>query len=206
MRTPDRDRRGFALAALCIALVAALLVQHGVALHVEYHVLPNGTAYNASVDVAGAQKFEFFETGMLGERIPQKVSNIEVTGNCSPCLFNMSGASSITFSKGNYTIRYTAPLRDFHLMAAFEQPYSVNISLPVEFDVRNPLLAGMNPGAVIISESDNSTTVQWNRTMSVDLRFYDENRETLLYLFGNFWIIIAVVLLLPFMITMRRDQ
>jgi hypothetical protein len=42
--------------------------------------------------------------------------------------------------------------------------------------------------------------------MSVDLRFYDENRETLLYLFGNFWIIIAVVLLLPFMITMRRDQ
>jgi hypothetical protein len=177
-----------------------------VALDAEYRVLPNGTAYNASVDVAGAQKFEFFETGMLGERIPQKVSNIEVTGNCSPCLFNMSGSSSITFSKGNYTIRYMAPLRDFHLVAAFEQPYSVNISLPVEFDVRNPLLAGMNPGAVIISENDNSTTIRWNRIMSVDLRFYDMNRETLLYLFGNFWIIIAVVLLLPFMITVRRKQ
>src|SRR5512137_2100264 len=109
MRTPDRDRRGFAIAALCTALVAALLVLPGAALHAEYHVLPNGTAYNASIDVAGAQKFEFFETGMLGERIPQKVSNIEVAGNCSPCLFNMSGASSITFPKGNYTIRYMAP-------------------------------------------------------------------------------------------------
>jgi hypothetical protein len=206
MRTPDRDRRGFAVAAICIALVAALLVLPGAALHAEYHILPNGTAYNASIDVAGAQKFEFFETGMLGERIPQKVSNIEVAGNCSPCLFNMSGASSITFPQGNYTIRYMAPLRDFHLMAGFERPYSVNISLPREFDVRNPLLAGMNPGAVIISERDNSTTVQWNRTTSVDLRFYDQNRETLLYLFGNFWIIIAVVLLLPFMITVRRKQ
>jgi hypothetical protein len=187
-------------------LVAALLVLPCTALHAEYRVLPNGTAYNASVDVARAEKFEFFEMGMLGERIPQKVGNIEVTGNCSPCLFNMSGASSITFPEGNYTIRYTAPLRDFHLVAAFDQPYSANVSIPVEFDVRNPLLAGMNPGAVILPESDNSTTVQWNRTMSVDLRFYDQNRETLLYLFGNFWIIIAVVLLLPFMIAVRRQQ
>jgi hypothetical protein len=42
--------------------------------------------------------------------------------------------------------------------------------------------------------------------MSIDLRFYDKSREDLLYLFGNFWIVIAVVLLLPFVITMRRKQ
>lgn len=176
------------------------------ALHAEYRVLPNGTAFNASVDVADAVKYDFYEMGMLGERIPQKVSNIEVRGNCSPCQFNMSGVSSVAFARGNYTILYTAPLRDYHLQAAFEHPYSVNVSLPEEFDVRNLLLAGINPGAIIIGELDNSTTVRWNRTMSIDLRFYDKNRETLLYVFGNFWVVIAIVLLLPFVITMKRRE
>jgi hypothetical protein len=97
-------------------------------------------------------------------------------------------------------------LRDYHLQAAFEHPYSVNVSLPEEFDVRNLLLAGINPGAIIIGELDNSTTVRWNRTMSIDLRFYDKNRETLLYVFGNFWVVIAIVLLLPFVITMKRRE
>ena len=206
MRTPDRDRCRLTLAALCAALVAALLVVPCTALHAEYRVFPNGTAFNASVDVADAERFDFFETGMLGERVPLKVSNVEVTGNCSPCLFNTSGATSITFFRGNYTVRYMAPFRDYHLLAAFERPYSVNISLPEDFDVRNPLLAGINPGAVIIGESDNSTTIRWNRTTSVDLRFYDKNREGLLYFFGNFWIVIAIVLLLPFLITMRRTE
>jgi hypothetical protein len=207
MRTPDRDRRGFALAALCTALVAALLVLPGAAaLHAEYRVLPNGTAFNASVDIADADRFDFYETGMLGERMPIKAGNIRLNGDCSPCPFNADGATSITFIRGNYTVLYMAPLRDYHLMASFEHLYSVNVSLPKEFDVRNPLLAGISPGAVIIGESDNTTTIRWNRTTSVDLRFYDTSRETLLYMFGNFWIVIAVVLLLPFLITVRRKE
>jgi hypothetical protein len=204
MRTPDRDRRGPALAYLCAALVIALLVFPGAALHAEYRVLPNGTAYNATVEVTDAEKFEFFELSLLGERIPRRIGNVMVTGNCSPCLFNVSGTSSITFAKGNYTIRYTAPIRDYHLQEAFEHPYSVNISLPQEFDIRNPLLAGLSPGATIIGESDNTTTIRWNRTQAVDIRFYDKDREGLLYLFGNFWIVIGIVLLLPFILTMRK--
>lgn len=141
---------------------------------------------------------------MMGERIPQKAGNIEVMGNCSPCEFNVSGISSITFARGNYTVLYTAPMRDYHLQAAFDNPYRVNVTLPQDFDVRNPLLAGISPGAVIIGEYDNTTTVMWNRTMSVDLRFYDNNREALLYMFGNFWVVIAIVLLVPFLITVRR--
>jgi len=156
--------------------------------------------------VVDANKFDFFESGVLGERIPQKVGNIGVVGNCSPCQFNTSGTSSITFSKGNYTILYSAPMRDYHLQAAFERPYEVNVTLPEEFDVRNPLLAGMNPGAQIFGNSDNSTIVSWNKTMNFDLRFYDRNRESLLYLFGNFWVVIAIVMLVPFLITMRQKE
>jgi hypothetical protein len=207
MRTPDRDQCRFALAALCAALVITLLSVPCAALHAEYRVLPNGTAYNASVEVADAERFDFFDIGITGERIPLKVTDIGVTGNCSPCQFNTSGASGISFAHGNYTIMYKAPLRDNHLQVAFERPYSVNVSLPQEFDVRNPLLAGISPGAEVINGStENTTIVRWNRTISFDLRFYDRDREGLLYLFGNFWIVIAIVLLLPFIITMRRKE
>jgi len=169
-------------------------------------VLPNGTAYNASVEVAGVDRFDFYELGVLGERIPVRAGNIGIAGTCSACQYTASGASAITFVKGNYTILYTAPLRDFHLQAVFDKPYRVNVSLPPEFDVRNPLIAAISPGATITGEYDNSTTVSWNRTTAVDLRFYDRNRESLLYLFGNFWIIIAVVLLMPFLLMRKRNE
>jgi len=48
--------------------------------------------------------------------------------------------------------------------------------------------------------------IQWNKTQSVDLRFYDQGRETLLYFFLQFMGIIAVVMLLPFLITMRKNE
>lgn len=169
-------------------------------------MLPNGTAYNASVEITGADRFEFYELGVLGERVPVRVTNVALSGNCSPCGFNTSGASAVTFQKGNYTISYTAPLRDYHFQAVFERPYNVNVSIPEGFDVRNPLLAGMSPGGTITGEYDNSTTVRWNRTTGVDLRFYDRNREAILFLFGNFWIIIAIVLLMPFLLTMRKKD
>jgi hypothetical protein len=144
--------------------------------------------------------------GTLGERIPQEVGNIQLIGNCSPCVYNESGISSLTFARGNYTIFYTAPLRDYHLQVPFEHPYNVTISLPQEFDAKNPLLAGISPGGVIIEGGDNTTMVQWNRTMSVDLRFYDKEREGLLFVFGNFWVVICLVLLLPFLITLKRNE
>jgi len=169
-------------------------------------VQPNGTAYNASVEVTGSDRFEFYELGILGERVPVKAGNITITGNCSPCQYNMSGATAITYAKGNYTVSYAAPLRDFHLQAIFEQPYRVNVTLPENLSVRNPLLAGISQGGTVIDGPDNTTTVIWNKTAAIDLRFYDPGRENLLYLFGNFWIIIAIVLLVPYFLTMRRKE
>jgi hypothetical protein len=206
MRTTHRDRRGFTLAACCTWLVIALVAIPAGALYAEYRVLPNGTAYNASVEIQNTDRYEFSELGVLGERVPIKADNIVLAGNSSPCSFNMSGGNAVTFVKGNYTIQYTAPLRDNHFQAMFDKPYSVNVSIPEGFDVRNPLLAGISPGGKIVGEYDNSTTIQWNRTAAVDLRFYDRNREALLYIFGNFWIIIAIVLLMPFLLTMRKKE
>jgi hypothetical protein len=182
------------------------------ALSADYQIFPNGTAYRASIEIQDASRYEFVDSGMLGEPVPLTVGEVQLFGNCSPCRFNTTGPSftsnfmALTFERGNYTVSYVSPLRDNHLQASFKSPYHVNITLPQEFAVQNPLLAGISPGANVTRFAENTTLIQWNRTMSVDLRFYDMGREALLFFFLQFMAILAVVLLLPFVITMRRRE
>jgi hypothetical protein len=121
-------------------------------------------------------------------------------------MFNRTGTTGISFPKGNYTIHYTGPIRDNHLQGTFDRPYWVEVVIPADYDVRNPLLGVISPGGTITPVDNSSISVVWNGTRSFELRFYDQERESLLYLFGNFWIVIAVVLLLPFVITWRRKK
>jgi hypothetical protein len=170
-------------------------------------VYPNGTAYLASVQFIDASQYEFSEIGVMGEHIPLVVGDVQLAGSsCSNCSFNWSGSSKIIFLRGNYTVSYIGPVRDSHIQAIYDRPYHVNVTLPQEFDVRNPLLAGLSFGANVTRHSDNTTTIQWDNVTSADLRFYDQGREQLLYLFGNFWIVIAIVLLLPYLLTRRKKQ
>ncbi len=182
------------------------------ALSADYLIFPNGTAYRATIEIADSSRYEFVDTGMLGEPTPLTAGEIQLTGNCSPCLFNKTGPSftsnvmALTFERGNYTVSYVSPLRDNHIQASFKSPYHVNITLPQEFNVQNPLLAGISPGANITHYPDNTTLIQWDKTLSVDLRFYDQDREMLLFFFLQFLGIIAVVMLLPFLLTMRKKE
>ena len=180
------------------------------ALSADYLIFPNGTAYLASIEIEDASRYEFVDTGILGEPVPLTVGGVRLTGNCSPCMFNITGPSftsnvkAMTFERGNYTVSYVSPLRDNHLQASFKSPYYVSITLPEEFSVQNPLLASISPSANLTRHADNTTQIQWNRTTSIDLRFYDVEREALLYFFLQFMAILAVVMLLPFLITMRK--
>jgi flagellar biogenesis protein FliO len=42
--------------------------------------------------------------------------------------------------------------------------------------------------------------------MAFDLRFYDVNREEFLYMFAEFMVILAVILLLPFLLMRKPPQ
>jgi hypothetical protein len=213
MRTPDRDRRRSAIVACCAALIVTLIaVSPAGALSADYVIFPNGTAYRASIEISDASRYEFVDSGMLGEPVPLIVGEIQLSGNCSPCRFNITGPSftsnvkALTFERGNYTVSYVSPLQDNHLQVSFRSPYHVNITLPQEFAVQNPLLAGISPGANVTRFPDNTTLIQWNQTLSVDLRFYDNGREALLYFFLQFMGILVVVMLLPFLITRRKKE
>ena len=147
----------------------------------------------------------------MGENVPISVGDVHLMINSTQVEFNRSTPwgrpQAITFPQGNYTISYIAPLRDNHLQGVFEKPYHVNVTIPQDFDVRNPLLASLSTRANVTRFSDNTTLVQWNRSYAFDLRFYDEAREQLLYFFLQFMgILIVVLIVIPYVLSMKRPE
>jgi len=212
MQTPDRDQRGSAFAALCTALVIVLAaIPAAAALSADYVVLPNGTAYRAAIEVTDVSRYEFADVGFMGESVPVQVADVQLSGNCSPCQYNWSrpwGAPEvIEFEKGNYTVFYLAPLHDNNLQGTFTQPYHVNVTIPQEFDVRNPLLAGISQGANVTRYADNTTTVQWNKTVMFNVRFYDPGHEEILWFFLQFMgILVLVLVVIPCVLSMKKRE
>jgi hypothetical protein len=176
------------------------------ALNADYYVAPNGSAYTGYLQVEKSTGYQFYEVGAIGERVPVKATDIILSGTCSPCTYNMSGDSGISYPEGNYTISYRAPVRESHLLFSYDRPYNVSVSLPEGLDVRNPLLGVISQGGKVSSPDNTSVIVNWTGARSAEIRFYDQERESLLYMFGNFWIVIAIVLLAPFLFTWRRKK
>lgn len=200
MRAPHRDRRRPALAALCLALI--LIAAPAAAQEAVVRVLPDGTAYEASITVTGSEH-TFWTPGMLGERVPLQVEDVKVLGSAGPVEYREEGRGVITFPEGNYTITYRAPVRDNHLVVAFDTPYAVTVDLPGDFDVRNPLIGMASPGAVISTGPNGTTEIAWDQIRLVETRFYTPEREILLTTFGTVWLAVALVLILPIFISRR---
>jgi hypothetical protein len=174
------------------------------ALSAEYRILQNGTSYQGEVELQNKDRYQFTETGMLGEMVPIQVTGVSLSGACFPCCFTWQDRSTITFPEGNYTVHFTGPIRENHLVTTYTEPYHVTMILPPGLDVRNRLLGMISPGGEAREARDGSVIVTWNETRSAEVRFYPPDRETLLIWFGQFWIIIAIVLLLPFFLMRTR--
>ena len=179
------------------------------ALSADYLILPNGTSYRAAIEVTDVSRYEFADIGFMGENVPVQVADVQLTGNCSPCQYNWSrpwGApAEIEFGKGNYTISYLAPLHDNTLQGVFTRPYHVNVTIPQEFDVRNPLLAGISQGANVTRHTDNTTTVQWNVTNTFNVRFYDPGQEEIFWFFLQFMgILVLVLVVIPYVLSQKK--
>jgi len=163
------------------------------------------------IEITDAARYEFSEPGFMGENVPLSVGEVRLVKNGTSAVFNQSTPwgqpMSITFEKGNYTVSFVAPIRDNHLQGIFDKPYHVNVTIPKEFDVRNPLLAGLSTGASVVRNPDNTTSVQWNESYSFDLRFYDAAREELLYFFLQFMgILVIVLVVIPYLLSMRKAE
>ena len=82
------------------------------------------------------------------------------------------------------------------------------MTVPAGFGVTNPVLGGYSPGANVTALADNSTQVSWKSTREVRVRFYDPARESLLWFFATTWVVVAIVLLFPFLMQrlVRRGE
>ncbi|MDD1729746.1 MAG: DUF5803 family protein [Methanospirillum sp.] len=181
-----------------------LLVLPVAALQVTYQIGANGTDYHAEAVVNGTDRFEFVQSGMLGERIPLSVRNVTLFQNGVNTTYTQE-RGGITFPKGNYSIIYDGVLSGNTFQSQLPEPGSVSIILPDRYKVDNPLLTSLQPGGSRTNRSENQTVITWDTTRYFDVRFYDANQENLLGIFAQFWLIIAVMLLLPFVFSRRRQ-
>jgi hypothetical protein len=171
----------------------------------EFRVLPDGTTYQATVQFTGTE-YGFWNQGVLGERIPLTVEDLLVVGDAGPIEYQRKDAGTITFPEGTYTITYQAPVRDNHIQATFDEVCNVSILLPQGFDVRNPLLGMISPGGEVSALADGLIGVSWEGARYMEIRFYDPEREILLNTFGTIWLVVAIVLILPYFVTRGKDE
>jgi hypothetical protein len=146
----------------------------------------------------------------MGEDVPITVGDVELSrdNESAPHTWNRpwGTASSISFEKGNYTVKYIAPLRDNSINAVFKKPYNVTVILPEELRVDNLLIAGLSNGANVTRRADNTTLIEWKKTFAFDLRFYTKGQEDLLWFFLQFMgILVIVLIVIPYVISKGRD-
>ena len=189
------------LITCCIAvLILSAMPVAGLNLSVVLH--EDGKAYSASVSTNNTDRFELMQSGILGEHIPLQVSNLTVRNETGE-LNIKPDRGVLSLPNGNYTIKYEVPVSGNTIQIMLPSPGNASIKIPHPYNIGNPLLTSIQPTGSVTERENNTTQVSWNEVRSVELRYYDEQQEHLLFLFGQFWMIIAVLLLLPFFLTRR---
>lgn len=204
MRTADRDRRGPGIACICAALIlGAALFLPASALDAGYYVADNGSVFHAEVEIEDVSGYEFFEPGMLGEKVSVDATNISLTDSSGSKAEFEEGWDGITFDQGNYTISYDQEFdnKDFRVM--MDRSYNITLHLPSNYGVSNPLLGSVSTGGTVNS-SDNFTDISWEMKRYAEVRFYDSFQEKMLYAFGSFWIVLVIIFLIPYIIARRK--
>ncbi|MEN6517148.1 MAG: DUF5803 family protein [Methanospirillum sp.] len=199
MRAPHRDRRGPLLAALCALLLIPVLAAALPA--ADYRIEENGTAYTATVELEQAEVYAFAEPGVLGEQVPARVSGIRLAApNGTGVTYEDLGGSVISFPRGNYTISFAGEIKDSQLQQVYDRAYRANVTVPAVYNVTNPILGGYSQGANVTTLPGGATELTWQSTREVRVRFYDSGRESLLWFFATTWVVVAIVLLFPFLL------
>ena len=114
----------------------------------------------------------------------------------------------IAFPEGNYTLSFAGEVKGANLQQVFFSPYRANVTVPAGYNVTNPLLGGYSRGANITAQPDGTTRLSWESTREVQVRFYDATRESFLWFFATTWVVVAIVLLFPFVMQrlVRRGE
>ena len=190
----------FSIAALILLII---LPSCSSGMNISYRVSDDGVRYLAEAVANDTDRFDFVQSGMMGERVPLAVSNISLMQNGTNATYTTE-REGIRFARGNYSVQYEGRITGNAFQTLYSDPVQVRVILPERYRVDNPLLTSLQPAGANITHDQNETVITWDKARYLDVRFYDANQESLLSIFGQFWLIIAVVLLLPFVLSRNR--
>ena len=187
---------------IACCLTALILILPSSGLDVSINLQEDGKTYLARVELNQTDRYEIVEPGMLGERIPLQVSNLTIS-NGTTALSITPDRGTVLLPLGDYVITYEGQVSGNTLQLLFPSEGNVTVSLPHPYQVGNPLLTSIQPRGAETVHDNTTTRVSWEKVRSVELRYYDEQQELFLYIFGQFWLIIAVLLLIPFFLARK---
>ena len=187
---------------ICCVIALILLVLPVAGLSVNATLHEDGKAYNADIIANQTERYEFIQSGMLGERIPLQVFNLTVRNETDEISVKPD-RGVLVLPMGNYTIDYEVSVSGNSIQIVLPSQGDISVTLPHPYNIENPLLTSLQPGGSTIVNVNNSTEIKWSDVRSIELRYYDEKQENLLFLFAQFWLIVAVILLLPFFLSRR---
>lgn len=175
------------------------------ALDATFEVLPGGEAYQGAVTLVNESEYSFWKPGYLGETVSLEVRNVTVSGECGTnCTYSWKDKNTVSFQQGNVTVGYEADVEARDLQILMTEPSNITVTLPEGLSVSNPLLGWTSTGAAVTEEENGTTTIQWEKTVFAEARYYDPGQERLLYIFGSIWLTVAVVLLFPYLLLRRQ--
>ena len=197
-----RNSRIIITGTVLILLLTCLILPVS-SLSARYVISEDGTIYRAEVEIAEQDHYNFYEVGILGERIPVTASNISLLYNGKEAPFEKT-REGISFQKGNYTLVYDRPVKTNQIQEQYDSPRTSTVIIPSAFRIDNPLLAVISPSSYSIQQFNNTTNVSvvsWKESQFIQVKYYDSKQVQALWAFAQFWIIIAIVLLLPYYLT-----
>lgn len=204
-------RTRFVVTAIAL-LFCFLMIAHPVAAdttHVALVITDDRETYLATVTGYGIERYAITEPGFLGEIIAAEVANVTITSRDDPALIvsYTEKRGEYRFKQGNYTISYDAPVIANGISLSFIDAVDITAIFPPGADLSNRMLATMQPMASSIEvRPDDTTIMTWDNVRGMSVRFSDERQVELLWLFAQFLVIVAIMMLLPFFFAPKTEK
>jgi len=192
---------------LCMLAVAPLVSAENT--NVTLIITDDRTRYLATAIGYEMGRYAITEPGFLGETVAAEVANVTITSFDNPALVvaYTEKRGEYQFPPGNYSISYDAPIIANGISLLFVDPVDITAIFPPGADLSNRMLATIHPMPSSLEiMPNNSTTAIWNNVRSMSIRFSDEHQVKLLWLFFQFLIIVAVIMLMPFFLAPKEEK
>lgn len=203
MRSTTRDRSNHrsvtfrAVTACVLILLFAVSAPQVLANTAEYYVSEDGTSLSAKITLVNQSSYILSGLGLLGDDVGLEAENVTLTaGNGTVIAYEMKGSTEMAFPAGDYTLTYTAQLKDNTVYAKYAAPYNVSVFLPAGLTTDHKILGNIEGGGELIFIQDSETydkVVVWEEKQVIHMRFYSESMEPYFYLFVLVWAVIFAV-------------